>query len=357
MAVTGSEGCDHREMERSTARLRLVPIGPHLADELWTLHQDPDLAEWYGTSTRDEALARARSFGEQWETKGVSKWLAYDRVTGELIGRGGLSFVPVDGQERFELGWAVRSVHQRKGYATEIAEAGLDFGFHTLGTNEIVAFTEPHNTRSRAVMEKIDMHFVKDILHEGKPFVLYAKQRPTKRIEVVDYDDEWRNTFETLKERIAAVLPNVEIQHVGSTAVPGLAAKPVIDMTVVVDNATDIPGTIEGLATLGYVHRGNLGIEGREAFHQPDNLPKHHLYLCGADSLALANHVALRDFLRKHPDAVRAYGDLKKRLADEFPDDIEGYVDGKTELIVSFLKEAGLSHADIETVERINRRP
>jgi RimJ/RimL family protein N-acetyltransferase len=149
-----------------------------LADDLWILHQDPDIAEWWGTWSRERVVERARSFGEGWANDGVSKWLAYDAITGELIGRGGLSYVEVDGAFRHELGWAVRSMHQRKGYATEIGEAGLDFGFHTLGAEEIVAFTEPHNVRSRAVMERLGMRFVRDITHEDGPFVLYVKDRP-----------------------------------------------------------------------------------------------------------------------------------------------------------------------------------
>ena len=83
----------------------------------------------------------------------------------------------------------------------------------------------------------------------------------------------------------------MSVEHVGSTAVPGLAAKPIIDMDVVVAAPDNLSEAIERLATLGYVHRGNLGIDDREAFDSPQGLPAHHLYLCLGESAALANHL------------------------------------------------------------------
>ena len=113
------------------------------------------------------------------------------------------------------------------------------------------------------------------------------------------------------------------IEHVGSTAVPGLAAKPIIDLTVVVPTHAEVAAAIERLSTLGYVHRGSLGIDGREAFDADARLPRHHLYLCARDSVALANHLTVRDYLRRHPETADEYGALKKRLAQAFPHDID----------------------------------
>jgi GrpB-like predicted nucleotidyltransferase (UPF0157 family) len=128
-----------------------------------------------------------------------------------------------------------------------------------------------------------------------------------RRIEVVDYDPHWPETFETLRSRIWTAVGDVasSVEHVGSTSVPGLAAKPIIDISIVVPERSDVPTGISRLATLGYVHRGDLGIAGREAFANPDGLPMHNLYLCPRDSVALANHLAIRNYLRTHPEAVR----------------------------------------------------
>jgi len=102
-----------------------------------------------------------------------------------------------------------------------------------------------------------------------------------KQIVVVDYDHTWPAVFETLRARIVTGLGEAaaDIEHVGSTAVPGLAAKPVIDLDVIVRTPSAVPHTISQLAALGYEHRGQLGIEGREAFRAPGALPPHHTVL------------------------------------------------------------------------------
>jgi GrpB-like predicted nucleotidyltransferase (UPF0157 family) len=110
------------------------------------------------------------------------------------------------------------------------------------------------------------------------------------------------------------------------------------------------------LSTLGYRHLGNLGIEGREAFASPNMPPRHHLYVCPRDSLALKNHLHVREYLRAHSEAAREYGALKRQLAVRFSEDIDGYTEGKSDAILGILRTTGLSESEIETIERINRR-
>jgi GrpB-like predicted nucleotidyltransferase (UPF0157 family) len=114
---------------------------------------------------------------------------------------------------------------------------------------------------------------------------------------------------------------------------------------------------IERLATVGYAHQGNLGVEGREAFDSPRTLPAHHLYLCPRQSLGLMNHLAVRDYLRIHTEAARTYGDLKKRLASQFRHDIDRYVCGKTDLILGILRDAGFPQERLEAIARANSYP
>lgn len=175
-------------------------------------------------------------------------------------------------------------------------------------------------------------------------------------IEVVDYSSEWASTFEKLKSRILSSFQGIEttIEHVGSTSVPGLAAKPIIDIDIVADEGL-IPAIIQRLARIGYRHRGNLGIEGREAFYAPAELPAHHLYVCAQDGLALANHLALRDYLRTHPHAIQEYGDLKKALAQQFPQDIDAYIEGKTEFILNVLEQSDFSSESLDKIQTINQ--
>lgn len=179
-----------------------------------------------------------------------------------------------------------------------------------------------------------------------------------RTITAVDYDPMWPSVFEQLRTKVWEVLGGfaIAVEHVGSTAVPGLAAKPIIDMTVIVATDADIRRAIEQLATLGYRHQGNLGIEGREAFHNPPGLPAHHLYVCQQGSTALRNHLASRDYLQSHPVCAKAYGDLKKRLAWQYPHDINAYIDGKADFILGILVQAELSDHDLQAIAAASRK-
>jgi GrpB-like predicted nucleotidyltransferase (UPF0157 family) len=135
-------------------------------------------------------------------------------------------------------------------------------------------------------------------------------------ILIVDYDPAWQTEFERLRERAARAVGEVavSIEHVGSTAVPGLAAKPVIDLVVVV-RPGEVGTAIERLAAIGYVHKGDLGVEGREAFGVPTGERRHHLYVCPEDSRELRAQLAFRDRLRSEPELASTYADLKRQLA------------------------------------------
>lgn len=162
---------------RHTARLRLEPTTERHAADLLTLYTDPAVAEWYGEWTREGAEREVARMAEGWRTDGVHKWFAYHRETGDLIGRGGLSRIAIDGARRLEVGWVLHSRHWGKGYATEIGRAGLDLAFGELDAPEVVAFTEVHNARSRAVMNRLGMTYDKNIDRDGAPFALYRKIR------------------------------------------------------------------------------------------------------------------------------------------------------------------------------------
>jgi len=177
-------------------------------------------------------------------------------------------------------------------------------------------------------------------------------------IQIVDYDPAWPEEFEEFRAPVAEALADValSIEHIGSTAVPGLAAKPVIDIDVVVAES-DVAQSIERLGELGYEHRGDLGIPSREAFRSPPGIRKHHLYLCPSGSPALANHLAFRDCLRADDKLAREYGELKRQLAADFSDDKDGYAKAKTAFIVGVLARAGFTRSAIEDIQDMNRRP
>jgi GrpB-like predicted nucleotidyltransferase (UPF0157 family) len=160
-------------------------------------------------------------------------------------------------------------------------------------------------------------------------------------IVVADYDEDWPALFKRVATPVRATLADLgaTVEHVGSTAVPGLAAKPIIDIDVVVRSANDVPSAIERLRGLGYVYQGDKGIKGREAFMWPRGAAPHHLYVVVKGSRPHAEHVRFWDYLRLHPGAAEEYGLLKKRLAEEYGDDSLAYTEAKTDFVTRVLKE------------------
>ena len=163
-----------------------------------------------------------------------------------------------------------------------------------------------------------------------------------KPIAVVPYSEEWPATFEALKARAESALGALGrwIEHVGSTSVPGLPAKPIIDIDVVIEWDDQLDDVIERLATIGYEFEGDKEVPGRYAFGSPSGSPDHHLYVCAEDNPELHRHLVFRDYLRRHPEEAAAYGKLKQQLAQEDPVDRGAYSDGKTDWIERALRLA-----------------
>jgi len=167
-----------------------------------------------------------------------------------------------------------------------------------------------------------------------------------KYVVVVPYDEAWKKDFTDITADIREVLGDLalRIEHVGSTSVPGLSAKPVIDIDIVIKDLSVFDDVVAALKTIGYHHEGNLGIAGREAFKYDgkEHLRKHHLYVCTEDSPELKRHTAFRDYLLSHPEAVREYSRVKEEGAELYPNDIDQYIRHKTPFIESVYREIGV---------------
>ena len=186
-------------------------------------------------------------------------------------------------------------------------------------------------------------------------------------IIIEEYSSAWPKAFDQLQAVYRRHLGSyvAGIEHVGSTSVEGLPAKPVIDIDLIIADHQLLNPVIGVLEGLGYQHVGDLGIPGREAFkrtsaHTPVNessqsWPPHNLYVSLAGSVSLKNHLAFRNYLRSHPGKARKYGQLKKRLAAEHPEDIDAYVGGKTDFITGVLKEMGFDAAALNDISRQNK--
>ena len=168
----------------------------------------------------------------------------------------------------------------------------------------------------------------------------------TAKVTVVPYNKAWKYDFEKIKKEIESAIGDliIAIEHVGSTSVEGLSAKPCIDIDVIIRDYSVFNGVVSRLKKIGYIHEGDLGIKDREAFTYSgkDHLQTHHLYVCPYSSEELHRHITFRDYLRSHPEAVKKYAAVKEEAAKLFPDDIDKYIQYKTPCIEELYKKCGL---------------
>lgn len=168
----------------------------------------------------------------------------------------------------------------------------------------------------------------------------------TKRVIVLPYDEAWATAFEDIKAEIEKALGDliIGVEHVGSTSVAGMSAKPCIDLDVIIKDDAVFDAVRDKLATISYIHEGDLGIKGREAFRYSDksHLMAHHLYVCPQDSEELHRHITFRDFLRGNDEAAKKYSLVKETAANLFPNDIDKYIEYKSPCIEELYRQCGL---------------
>lgn len=183
------------------------------------------------------------------------------------------------------------------------------------------------------------------------------------RVTVVPYDPQWPRTFEAIRDHLSEALvdvPHKAIEHVGSTSVPGLAAKPVLDIDVVVERP-DLDDALRALTAAGYSHEGDKGVPDRH-FLRASPAGEHsdvarHVYVCVDGALSLRNHLAVRDTLRADHALRDAYAAVKLDLAQQEVDGIEDYIDGKNEILQRILAAAGITEDDRGQILTVNQKP
>jgi GrpB-like predicted nucleotidyltransferase (UPF0157 family) len=165
----------------------------------------------------------------------------------------------------------------------------------------------------------------------------------SKTVRVVACDDTWPATYAAeiarMSPAIAAAGLALALEHTGSTAVPGLAAKPIIDILAGLQHESDRTNAIKALEAAGYRHSGEQGIAGRNFFRRGEPR-QYHLHLTMEGSDFWNDHRAFREWLRSHPDAMREYASLKHALAAKYPADREAYIEGKTTFVERVLRVA-----------------
>jgi GrpB-like predicted nucleotidyltransferase (UPF0157 family) len=164
-----------------------------------------------------------------------------------------------------------------------------------------------------------------------------ADMRSVTAVEQVPHDMAWEDEYRRETNKIRKVLGDeiVEAYHIGSTPIPGITAKPIIDILIGVSKIEDIDRYNDSMAGIGYEARGEYGLPGRRFFVKGVPKRTHNVHIFQAGSLEIIRHANFRDYMIAHPEDARKYGELKRKLAEQFPYDIEAYCDGKD----AFVKE------------------
>lgn len=179
------------------------------------------------------------------------------------------------------------------------------------------------------------------------------------RVTVEHYNPQWPVSFALIQaslQEILELIPILAIEHVGSTSVPGLAAKPILDIDVVV-TGTSVPLAIAALEKSGYIYYGTWGIPDRHALRMPGQDPAVNLYVCVENCLALRNHIAVRDLLRMDEELRDEYSAVKFQLAEREWENFMAYCESKNSILAKILARAGIGEAELADIEKVNTRP
>ncbi len=166
----------------------------------------------------------------------------------------------------------------------------------------------------------------------------------SRTVEVIPHNPTWRITFIEDSKQIALAMGEnvVTIHHIGSTAIPSIYAKPIIDFLIEVKDIAKVDDQNLAMAVLGYEAMGEFGIRDRRFFLKNSAAGKrtHHLHTFEAKSPEIKRHLAFRDYIIAHPEVAQKYSELKRELAKKYPEDIQGYMKGKNGFIREVEKTA-----------------
>jgi GrpB-like predicted nucleotidyltransferase (UPF0157 family) len=181
------------------------------------------------------------------------------------------------------------------------------------------------------------------------------------RVEIVPYDPQWAANFQQIKSVLEHNLSGVsylEIVHVGSTSIPGMYAKPVIDIDIIVSDQPSTQPTIEALESAGYLYRGEMNVPGRHAIARLPSAPKlptHNLYITVDGCVALRNHLGVKKILLQSEELRNEYSAIKRRLGEQEFEHIGAYVHGKSEVLQKILSQVeDLTEEAKEEIWRVN---
>ena len=245
-----------------TKRLRLKTPELTDLDKLVALRSDFEVMKYTGEggAQTKEQVQDYLSFAWSYQKKhGMGFYLVFEKDSGSFIGEAGLFHLLFDDtQPEIEVGYHLHKKYCGRGYATELTKALIDWGFQHLSINKIVASAYPNQIASQKVLQKSGFDFRGTNQTSDGIELFWYETYKSDGIEVVPYDDKWPQIAELEIEKLRQLIPNdhlIDIQHVGSTAIPGMLAKSIIDLQIIVDSLPSIKKiAVEALEKIGYVY-------------------------------------------------------------------------------------------------------
>lgn len=317
---------------------RLIARKLNLVDfiNLTQLHINTEVMSTLGgTRSAQQTQSYIEKNLQHWDQNGFGMWLFFLKENNEFVGYGGLRRVEIEGTDEIEIPYALLPKFWGKNYATEIAQACVEVGFEILRLNNIVCFTLLSNKASQRVMQKAGFQYEFDLIYCDLPHVLYRIKNP-RSVEINKYDLKWPELFEQEAILIKNICSDLvkEIYHIGSTAIPGMSAKPVIDMLLVCENVDDIDLISKQLLALGYQYIRRSIIPFRIFFSRKEHSHiSFHLHIMERGDPQINRHIHFRDYLIVHPDESEKYKKLKLDLAEKYKNNLLAYVRGKDHLV------------------------
>lgn len=256
---------------------------------------------------------------ESYERSGFGMWGVVLKNSQELIGLSGFMKQLIDKEERNELSIILASPFEGKGYATEVLATLSNFAFNVLNMDQFVSLIDPNHEKGVYLAQALGMHLRKKIVIRGSEVHLYVL---LKKMSLKPYSESYPTLFAKEKGRIAQHLTkNATIEHVGSTSIPHLGGKEIIDIAIF-GGDVDLSSISTELQDLGYELRKNRSPE-RLFFRSNVNQVRYHLHLMSSDSLDGANMIAFRDYLKNRPEEAKNYSLLKQKEESIFKQVLE----------------------------------
>lgn len=328
---------------------RLILRAPQKSDldDLIRLRTDPLVMQYVGNGliqTKEqveEFLTIAIAYQQKY---GFGFCSVFEKESEQFIGQAGLFHLGFDDtQADIEIAYRLQQKAWGMGYATELAQALIAWGFTHLSVKKLVALAWPLNIRSQSVLEKSGMIY-KGLINFRDREVLYYEIYKDDKIELVPYNSNWPKMAQDEINKLREILPKehiLDIQHVGSTAIANIQSKPIIDIQIAVDSLQVMkPIVINALKKLDYIYWSeNPDIE-RMFFVKgmpPFGLKRtHHVHVSEMTCKHWLQKIRFRDYLLAYPEVAQAYEALKIELAKKYTYNREKYTQEKSAFILSY---------------------